>query len=55
MTRSDDEPRQPKLSKRAELEKAERQDRLAHEMNKNLQKRKAQQRARQRPPEPPER
>jgi hypothetical protein len=55
MTRSDDEPRQPKHSQRTRSEKAARQDRLAHEMRKNLQKRKAQQRARQRPPEPPER
>jgi hypothetical protein len=55
MTRADDEPRQPKLSERAASEKAARKDRLAHEMRKNLQKRKEQQRARQRPPEPPER
>ncbi|MGH6912813.1 MAG: hypothetical protein ACREH3_03805 [Geminicoccales bacterium] len=55
MTRSDDQPSQPKLSERTESEKAAREDRLAHEMRKNLHKRKEQQRARQRPPEPPER
>jgi hypothetical protein len=55
MTRSNDQPNQPKLSERAASEKAAREDRLAHEMRKNLRKRKVQQRARQRPPEPPER
>ncbi|HET9274321.1 MAG TPA: hypothetical protein VFO09_08645 [Methyloceanibacter sp.] len=51
MTRSDDEPRGPKLSERTEAEKAARQARLAEEMRKNLRKRKEQQRARRRPPE----